>query len=295
MDGVNPSDADSPKIASGADATTGDAMKDKLNPVGCWVNPKVPLHIPPDAPLNATLRWVISQLSDGFFEVHEDQRGEATSLMLGQEAASRQTFPMSEVVEHVRKRGAAISLCGLFARARERGTEPGGLQDLSEEFRLLSSSLDVDVNTEIHYALELMDVLDGIRQRATDLPTLPIVGLASSELSVLLGEATKAHLYGLHTACVALCRSLLEKALTECVPGPAFEEENRRNPRSGPLANLIRAAGRVGLLTPQAVTAADDLRRSANNVLHGDSHAKDSYEAIADVRWVIGELFRVDQ
>lgn len=75
-----------------------------------------------------------------------------------------------------------------------------------------------DAGEPLPDAMQLLDMLPEMRRRSFELSTLPLLGHASEELVDLLHEATRAHLLGLHGACVALCRAALERALVERVP-----------------------------------------------------------------------------
>jgi hypothetical protein len=147
------------------------------------------------------------------------------------------------------------------------------------------------MNTEFHYAMQLMDVLRDMRRRSFELVTLPLLGSASEELINLLHEATRAHLFGLHTASLALCRAALERALIERVPAPAMTTERQRWPQRGELENMINAAASSALFDKFLTGVAHDLRRRANEIMHGESVVAESVVSMADARMLVGRLF----
>ncbi len=252
---------------------------------------EAPVQAPPGSLVHAVLKWIVKRLNDGLVEPHDGQP--TTLLKVGRDDAA--ALPEA-IAEEIQKRRVAVSLAGAFAEARERGVEPKHVE-LSERVRFRADEPG-HVNTEFHYAMQLLEILPAMPRRSFELATLPLLGHASEELVDLLHEATRAHLMGLHTACVAVCRAALERALAECVP-PAFVAKQRELwPRRGRLENLINAAAAAKLLDQGLIDFAHGLRGRANDVLHGTrgkALVEDSFVIISDARLLVERLFSARQ
>ena len=251
-----------------------------------------PVQAPPDSLVHGTLRWILRRLNEGFVEPRGGQL--TTFLTIGNEHPDE---PLGDAFARAAKeRRMAVNIAGVFAEARERGVKPEHL-DIAEELRFAAGESG-HMNTEFHYAMQLLDLLPEMRRRSFDLVTLPLLGSASEGLLDLLHEATKAHLLGLHTACVAVCRAALERALLECVPEAFVANERRLSPTAGHLEQLISAAKRAGLFDTGLAGLAHGLRIRANAVLHGNSGktlVDDSFVSISDVRLLVERLFNSSQ
>jgi hypothetical protein len=246
-------------------------------------------RVPPDAQLHEALRWVIRQLNLGFAVMETDSEGRGVTLVIGQAAA--RSSDAEATIRHVARRDLAVNVAGLFAESRERGTEPRHQDFVDEATQTAEES--AYLNTEVHYALQLMDVLERLREHTFRLPALPILKRASEEAIGLLAEATKCYLYGFHKASVALCRAALERFLKERVAAEAVEQQRREQPKKGELEVLINAAGRAQLLDSELVRMAHGVRVRANDVLHatGTPAPDESLIAITDTRLVVERLF----
>lgn len=247
-----------------------------------------PVQAPPESLVHATLKWILKRLNDGLVHPHDSRP--TTVLTIGV-AGGGDAIP-APVAAEMQKRRVAVNLAGAFAEARERGVEPKHAE-MSELVRFRADG-SAHVNTEFHYAMQLLDVLPGMRRRSFELATLPLLGHASEELVDLLHEATRAHLLGLHTACVALCRAALERALVERVPAVEVLRQRESWGRRGHLENLINAAKAAGLLDQSLTDFAHALRTRSNDVLHGirgRALVEDSFVIISDARLLIERLF----
>jgi hypothetical protein len=246
-----------------------------------------PVPAPPGSMVHGVLKWVLKRLNDGLVEPHDGHP--TTVLTLGK--ADPGSLP-EPIVSDMQKRRVAVSIAGAFAEARERGVEPKHVE-LSEHVRYRADEPG-QLNTEFHYAMQLLEVLPAMPRRSFELATLPLLGHASEELVDLLHEATRAHLLGLHTACVAVCRAALERALAECVPASFVAKQRELWPRCGRLENLINAAAAAKLLDQGLIDFAHGLRGRANDVLHGTrgkALVQDSFVIISDARLLVERLF----
>jgi len=253
-----------------------------------WSKSDDPIGGLPDTPLHQVLRWVLKQVHRGNVMREAEANGEFQTLVIGHRAAPECAF--DEWVSHERNRDLALMVAKMFANAREGGTTPD-LQDTSEELRFVADDNGI-MNTELHYALELMDILAKIRTRTFELITLPLIGKASPDLVLLIREATRCHLFGLHKACAALCRAALEKALSERVPADEVNARRAKQPDSGLLECMIDAAGKT-LLDARLVGFAHTVRSKGNDVMHGRSadQTADSFLVLTDTRLLIERLF----
>jgi hypothetical protein len=244
---------------------------------------------PPDTPPHEVLRWVIHQINRGNFVREPEYNGRMDTLIVGRAAAPECTG--KQWVEEQQGRNYALVVAGLFARGRESGVEPQH-GDLSERVRFESNE-NVAFNTELHYALELMDVLKNVRSRTFQLVTLPLVGKASPEVVDLIREATRCHLFGLHRGCVAVCRAVLEKALSERLPSDDVAKEREQYPKKGDLELMITLAGKLELLDKPLVDFGHNVRTKGNAVLHAknENEVDDSFIVLSDTRLILERLF----
>lgn len=257
--------------------------------VGQWWSPSDgSVGLPPETPLHETLRWIILQLHYGNAHPVLEDDGRADTLMIGRGAAPESTG--KEFAGHMQRRSYAIQIVGIAAKARESGTEPEHLEML-ETLRFAADENGV-MNTDLHYALELTDVLANVRRRTFELVNLPLVGKASEGLIHLVREATRCHLFGLHKACAALCRAALERALSERLSEADRAAERSSYPRRGDLENMINIAGKR-LLDRNLVSFAHGVRTKGNSVMHGQAAdpTADSFSVLSDTRLIIERLF----
>ena len=71
----------------------------------------------------------------------------------------------------------SVAYAGIFARAREEGIEPSGAE-LAETIRMTATE-GAYTNTELHYTLELLDILARIRAHSFVFTSPPIKGVMS--------------------------------------------------------------------------------------------------------------------
>ena len=206
---------------------------------GWW--PEETIDSLPRAPLHSVLRWVLNQLNYGCVTyVGEGGEPPAHTLVLGRDGAAYSSA--EAVVEEVQRRALAVSLAGIFATSRERGIEPEH-QPLAEKVVRLANE-NGKANTALHYAYKLVDILEHISKRTFVFDAPPIVGRAEPGTLDLLQEATRCYLFGLHRACVAICRTVLEDSLKRRIPKSKVLEERLRGGEVGELELLINAAVR---------------------------------------------------
>lgn len=183
-------------------------------------------------------------------------------------------------------RRLAVNIAGVFAVARERGVESKH-QDLSEKVKRLANE-NGRMNTDFYYAYELVGILKRIRDKTFVFDAPPIVGRAEPQTMDLLQEATRCYLFGLHRACVAVCRTALEDSLKQRVPWQRWIEEGMQGGKAGELERWINAAVRAGVLPSELSQTAHDIRRRANGVLHKAAlEVPDPWQLLLDTRTIV--------
>ena len=244
---------------------------------------------PPETPVYLVLRWILEQLHLGCAQLQRDESGDAVTLTLGKDAAPSFPEPIVErAIEYDRRRQSALDFARVFAQAREEGIEPRHV-DLAETLRITATE-NAYMNTEFHYAFELVEVLQRIREKTFVFSSPPIKGPLPPPVTRLLGEATRAYLFRLNRSCVALCRSLLEAVLEDRLDGASVLEERLRTKR-GELECMINVGFKQALFTKGEMAQAHAVRKSGNSALHGDEPSDDeAWGVLLDTRRLIERL-----
>lgn len=247
---------------------------------------------PGSAPLHELLRWIIEQINFGNFDFAADANGELTSLVLGARASSRaDDSTVEKVAEHIRDRIYAVTVAGLFADSREQGVLPE-YADLAEKVRSTIESGGRD-NTDLHYALELVNALQRISTVTFVLTSPPIRTHAGAGVVALLKEATRAYLLGLVRSCVAVCRALLESALQELLTASEREEARGLAPK-GELEAMIDVAREKGYLSETNFIKAHAIRKAGNRALHRAApNDTAAWRVLDDTRAVLGVIYSI--
>ena len=243
---------------------------------------------------------MVQQLNFGHFQVEDEENGEILSLLIGRNAVS-ESAAQDDIIEESKARLRAVNIAGLFAQARESGIPPEGA-GLSEKVRSTAEDAAF-LNTEFHYAFELIAILKKIRERSFVLEAPPVLGKASPWAVSLLGEATRCYLFGFNRASVSLCRACMERSLLERIPQvELLREKQEFRTCKGKLECLVSAAYRLGLLDGSHRNLADQVRRRGNQMLHSMPQGnpengslgtdEDSWEILRKTRAVVSFLFR---
>ncbi len=223
----------------------------------------------PQGRLHRVLRWILDQMNAGCVQFIGDGGAQpAHTVVIGKGAAFYASA--EEAAEEVQKRLLAVNIAGVFATARERGVEPEH-RELTEKVRRLSDEGGA-MNTDFHYAYQLVDILERISTKTFVFEAPPIVGWAERQTMDLLQEATRCYLFGLYRACVAVCRTALEDSLNQRVPPSSLMEERMQSGEPDGLKPLIDAAVRAGVLPKELRGMAHGIRQKANAVLHHADH-----------------------
>jgi len=244
----------------------------------------------PSTPLHSMLRWILEQLNFGCWRVATDSSGDGVSLILGKPEDDpwqngRLSVSVDGAIEAFNNRKLAVNIAGLFAKAREEGIEPE-YSDLTEQARMTATDAGY-MNTEFHYAFELVDILQSIRANTFVFTSPPIKGIASPEVVTLLREATRAYLFRLRRSCVSLCRALVEAALRDRIESTKLLNE-RWQSKKGELECLITLGKRHGILTTELCQRAHIIRRIGNKALHGTEPTDtETWSVLLDTRALV--------
>jgi hypothetical protein len=240
----------------------------------------------PDAPLHDMLRWVLEQLHTGSCRLEKDDTGDVVSVVFGKGAA--QTFPApvwENAEQSFQQRYAAINIAGLFALAREGGIRPEDA-GIAEKARVTATE-NAFMNTDFHYAFQLVKTLKRIHEKTFVFTTPPIAGRVGADVSRLLREATRAYLFGLNRACISMCRALIEGSLKERVPRQAVRDEQYQFDK-GPLQALIDVSAQRGVLDDTMRKVAHSIRQAGNEALHEKEPTDErSWEVLLGTRALI--------
>ncbi|MGB8259623.1 MAG: DUF4145 domain-containing protein [Terracidiphilus sp.] len=143
--------------------------------------------------------------------------------MLAQEM--RQGF-----VQHARQRLTSLTRLQM---AGSNGTMPAW-QDIQR-------ALDGQQNDLLRtaFALELLEMVEPAVMRATHLRECVVAAPCSEEADRYLDEATRCYFFGLFTACAVMCRSVLEEAVKQKLPGGLARLVRTRYRNAATLGNLL--------------------------------------------------------
>ena len=251
------------------------------------VRPKEPVSIPN---LVKTLKWVVQQLDLGWFAVGEDGE-EDMSLVLGRRVAVDYRASEATVLKFANDRWDAVVYSGVVAEARESGWSRKAADiydDVSNQLTPQNRAA-IRMNAGFHYAYELVDALERTVKRSLALEILPVSENAPMEVRRYMKEATRAYLYGLDRASVALCRACVEAALRAKLSALGMME----NEAPLELEQMISRASRSPLrLGGPLIMAAHEVRLHGNAVMHfrRDSEVK-AKEMVDRMRTVVDGLF----
>ena len=153
------------------------------------------------------------------------------------------------------------------------------------------------MNTDFHYAFELVQVLGRISQATFLFEAPAVLGRAESKLIEMLGEATRCLFFGLFRSSAAICRACLEATLESAVDTEELRLE-MSSPRPdgrkpGKIESLIAVSVRRGVLTEPLGRAAHRVRKTGNDAIHG-SRALDersTWEVLDITRHIVEHVF----
>jgi hypothetical protein len=169
----------------------------------------------------------------------------------------------------------------LYDRSRELFSKDPGVLELVRG--MLERSLD-DCLSRM-----LVSEIPRMVARAIQLEPMSIAKSPQADQNAYLREATRCYLYGLFNASVALSRSALEQALSSKIPTLL-----QRAAGGDTLRTLINTA-RSSILkqAPEVCNAADQVRKAANRIVHGETcKERGAFRVLKDTRDIIVYLYR---
>lgn len=163
--------------------------------------------------------------------------------------------------------GPVAKAPGKVLRAREDSDDRW--YDLEALARALNVQFDwhgqnfnvLDLWIEEQCASLAMRMLAGVISRWKGLRAVTVDHAYSDTTLAYLEEASSAYLFGHYRACVALCRSVLEAALRDVLPGIPMGSEHG-------LKELIDLAESERMLVGKTLRFAHSVRTEANKVVH---------------------------
>jgi len=162
-------------------------------------------------------------------------------------------------------------------------------EKLSMLVRHLHSQKDVlEYSLDDHYSRHFLREVPKIVKRAVKLEPLFITRPIAERVEIYVREATRAYLFGLFQASIALARSALEESLKERLRAGA-----PLLAQSDELLALLRAATLAKLLGGSLLQSAHDVRKAGNTVLHGSRCGdQDAFDVLIKTRKVLDALHK---
>lgn len=135
---------------------------------------------------------------------------------------------------------------GFIQHARQRLTsltrlQQAGANGVTPAWQAIQRALDAQQNDLLRaaFALELLELVEPAVLRATHLRECVVATASSEEADRYLDEATRCYFFGLFTACAVMCRSVLEEAIKQKLPGPLTRLVRTRYRNAPTLGNLL--------------------------------------------------------
>jgi hypothetical protein len=145
---------------------------------------------------------------------------------------------------------------GFIQHARQRLTsltrlQPTGATAPTPAWQEIQRALDGQQNDLLRaaFAMELLELVEPAVSRATNLRECVVAAASSEEADRYLDEATRCYFYGLFTACTVMCRSVLEEAIKQKLPGALSRLVRTRYRNAATLGNLLHEVNNNLLLT----------------------------------------------
>lgn len=135
---------------------------------------------------------------------------------------------------------------GFVQHARQRLTsltrlQQAGYNGATPAWQEIQRALDGQQNDLLRaaFALELLELVEPAVLRATHLRECVVAAPSSEEADRYLDEATRCYFLGLFTACAVMCRSVLEEAIKQKLPGGLTRLVRTRYRNTATLGNLL--------------------------------------------------------
>ena len=177
--------------------------------------------------------------------------------------------PLSKQEEEALNRHLYGRFLKLFLEAREQLVIPeDALHRLAADLNKDTDELHLTFRYEEFYAYQFVDKLNDIVRRAQRVRNVFAKEKASSNVIPLCREAYQAYVNGYFAASVALVRSLIEASI-----------KDRLKMDIGNFRDLNKLALERGLYSRPIWQKIDQIRRSANSIIHGAARGKTAAEA----------------
>ena len=171
-------------------------------------------------------------LFEGLIEIARNGNWLALNKILGSEAASslRRSYEsdpdgfctITADLARECKQGFVSNSAKRLAYLSRMNFPPGVKLTLAEEFqRALDSS---GFMLEVAFAQWLIGLIEPAAQRAAKLKELVVNETSSEQADKYLAEACECYYFGLYTACVLMCRSLIEEVLERKLPNALLDQ-----------------------------------------------------------------------
>lgn len=145
---------------------------------------------------------------------------------------------------------------GFIQHARQRLTSLTRLQQAENvpaapAWQEIQRALDGQQNDLLRaaVAMELLELVEPAVLRATHLRECVVAAPSSEEADRYLDEATRCYFFGMFTACAVMCRSVLEEAIKQRLPGALIRQITTRYRNAATLGNLLHEVNNNLMLT----------------------------------------------
>lgn len=157
---------------------------------------------------------------------------------------------------------------------------------------------DHKVYLEDYYAYQFVDMLPQIVERAQALAALVVKNKPNNEIVLILREAFKSYIYGLHVACICICRCVLEQLLEESL-------KDRKNKlvsigfyrradgrEKGKFEILIERALHEKILDSRGSVIAKRIVKRGNEAAHdGKASEREATKVLSDIQVLLRDYF----
>jgi hypothetical protein len=184
--------------------------------------------------------------------------------------------------EYWQSRKLVEKLVKIIVTGRQRIT-PANIGDIESLLRSMPDALTEWLDE--FYARTSLEECPRRVHRTLQLSALTAPHEPTFQTNLYVSEATRAYILGLDMASVAMCRAALEQALKERLNTRQFIG----------LENLVDEAKRLKFLTEAGVTAAKEVSRKGNALLHKKPiQGDEAFEVLAKTRSVLEELYSTE-
>jgi hypothetical protein len=145
------------------------------------------------------------------------------------------------------------------------------------------------------FAFKLVDLIEPAAVRASKLAELVVNEPASEEADRYLEEASQCFFFGVFTACVVMCRSLLEEVLESRLPADLVQRLNARNAERevtlGSLLFVVNNAPSSPYFSAKFLRAARIVNQLGTRGAHGHpATEQDAWECLSKTREALKHL-----